>query len=422
MIRKSLITHVLWALTLFTPGVQASDNTVLGTGAGGSLAAGAHYNTFIGVSAGNAVTTGEGNTFVGDYAGWKNTLNNNTFFGRSAGFSNTTGTVNTFIGESAGHNNSAGSYNTFVGRGAGYNATGSRNVIVGYQAGFDETGSNKLYIDSTTTTAPLIYGEFDNNIVGINGKLGVGTQSPAELVEAVADSAAARFQLTSYSSSASQAPQYIMRRANGTLAAPTALGGYNNLGQFSFRGYNGSAMTGSRAVITVQTTQAWTGGANGTRLLFQVTPNGSTAVQQVLVINGSGNVDVPNGDLSVGGTTLNVPDYVFEDNYQLMPLADLKAYVEKNKHLPKVASAQDIKRGGLKMGQSQMALLEKIEELTLYTLQQHARAEKQNKQIVRLQAESAALKREKDGQITRLTQSIKQLEKWMVSEQLSRGY
>ncbi len=356
MIRKSLITHALWVLALIAPGAQASSNTVLGTGAGAGLAVGAHYNTFIGRYAGFTMITGDNNTFVGDYAGVNNTAARNAFFGSLAG------------------NN---------------NLTGSNNVFLGSEAGYYETGSNKLYIDSSTTTTPLIYGEFNNDIVGINGKLGVGTQSPTELVEAVADSAAARFQLTSYSSSASQAPQYIMRRANGTLAAPTALGGYNNLGQFSFRGYNGSAMTGSRAVITVQTTQAWTGGANGTRLLFQVTPNGSTAVQQVLVINGSGNVDVPNGDLSVGGTTLNVPDYVFEDNYQLMPLADLKAYVEKNKHLPKVASAQDIKRGGLKMGQSQMALLEKIEELTLYTLQQqrsilqqHERNQEQAAQIV----------------------------------------
>lgn len=51
------------------------------------------------------------------------------------------------------------------------NTTGGGNVLIGYEAGYGETGSNKLYIDNTSTTSPLIYGEFDNDLVKINGTL-----------------------------------------------------------------------------------------------------------------------------------------------------------------------------------------------------------------------------------------------------------
>lgn len=63
-------------------------------------------------------------------------------------------------------------YNTIVGYQAGYGTTtGVSNVFLGYQAGFNETGSNKLYISNTSTSNPLIYGEFNNSILRINGKL-----------------------------------------------------------------------------------------------------------------------------------------------------------------------------------------------------------------------------------------------------------
>lgn len=65
------------------------------------------------------------------------------------------------------------------------------------------------------------------------------------------------------------------------------------------------------------------------------------------------------------------PDYVFEDDYPLMSLKDLEAFLELNKHLPNVPSESDLREAGvINNTQLQMTLLEKIEELTLYTLQQ----------------------------------------------------
>src|SRR4030042_1587160 len=69
-----------------------------------------------------------------------------------------------------------GSSNNFFGNYAGYsNTTGSRNVFIGYSAGwYSETGSDKLYIDNCygVCAPPLIYGEFDNHLLNINGEVG----------------------------------------------------------------------------------------------------------------------------------------------------------------------------------------------------------------------------------------------------------
>lgn len=79
---------------------------------------------------------------------------------------------------------------------------------------------------------------------------------------------------------------------------------------------------------------------------------------------------VASGSISVSGTNLNVPDYVFEKDYPLMPLAHLKNYIKENKHLPEIPSAKEIDKKGMNMTEMQLHLLKKIEELTLYTLKQ----------------------------------------------------
>jgi hypothetical protein len=67
----------------------------------------------------------------------------------------------------------AGSNNTVLGYQAGYNNAGNSNVFIGHQAGFNAAGDNLLYIANDSTATPLIYGEFDNAVVTINGDLNV---------------------------------------------------------------------------------------------------------------------------------------------------------------------------------------------------------------------------------------------------------
>jgi hypothetical protein len=66
--------------------------------------------------------------------------------------------------------------------------------------------------------------------------------------------------------------------------------------------------------------------------------------------------------------TADWADYVFEEDYELMPLRKLSAFIEENHHLPGVPSAEDVVKDGLDMAKTDAILLEKLEEAYLYIL------------------------------------------------------
>jgi hypothetical protein len=148
------------------------DNTFLGYKAGYSNTGG-RENVFLGFLAGNTNSTGISNSFLGYMAGrYNSTGESNTFLGNYAGHSNTTGNLNTFLGHCSGYSNTDGERNIFIGYRAGNNNTsGWSNVFLGYRAGYYETGSNKLYIQNSDSSSPLIYGDFASDIVKIYGLL-----------------------------------------------------------------------------------------------------------------------------------------------------------------------------------------------------------------------------------------------------------
>jgi len=81
-------------------------------------------------------------------------------------------------------------------------------------------------------------------------------------------------------------------------------------------------------------------------------------------------------DLSVPG-----PDYVFEEDYDLRTLEETEAYIRANKHLPEVPSAIEMEANGIELGEMNMLLLKKVEELTLHTIEQQKMLEKQQSLI-----------------------------------------
>ncbi len=113
---------------------------------------------------------------------------------------------------------------------------------------------------------------------------------------------------------------------------------------------------------------------------------GTTAPTEKLEVSG-GNIRVTGGSFIDDGTTLNVPDYVFEDDYSLMTLDQLRAYIARQKHLPNMPSAAEVRQNGLNLSQYQMRLLEKIEELTLHVLSEQEQRKEQQKEIEQLKAQ-----------------------------------
>jgi hypothetical protein len=157
-------------------------NAFLGWNSGLNNSQGSN-NAFFGLAAGYSNTTASYNTFLGFSAGVANqTGASNTYIGSNAGHSNQSGTMNVAIGESAAYSALTGNYNTIIGDEAGYNLTGgSGNVFIGTGAGANEsTVSNRLYIENSAADKnnALIYGEFDNNVLALNGSVGIGKSTP----------------------------------------------------------------------------------------------------------------------------------------------------------------------------------------------------------------------------------------------------
>ncbi len=105
---------------------------------------------------------------------------------------------------------------------------------------------------------------------------------------------------------------------------------------------------------------------------------------------------IPKNKLSVNGTVWakkfkcsleDAADWVFKDDYDLRPLEEIESYIQENKHLPDVPSAQEFREKDLDVAQMDNLLLQKVEELTLYMIDM-------NKQMKQLKAENESLKAE----------------------------
>lgn len=78
-------------------------------------------------------------------------------------------------------------------------------------------------------------------------------------------------------------------------------------------------------------------------------------------------------------------DFVFKPDYKLKPLAEVESFVKENQHLPEIPSEKEMIENGFNINEMQIKLLQKIEELTLYIIEQ-------DKKIELLQSEVKALK------------------------------
>ncbi len=83
--------------------------------------------------------------------------------------------------------------------------------------------------------------------------------------------------------------------------------------------------------------------------------------------------------------SIDFPDYVFDPEYKLMSLGDLKEFINENHHLPDVPSAKQIDSTGMPVGKTEAKMMQKIEELTRYILQQQDEIEQLNSKVLELE-------------------------------------
>jgi len=88
------------------------------------------------------------------------------------------------------------------------------------------------------------------------------------------------------------------------------------------------------------------------------------------------------------------PDYVFNTSYKLRSLSEVEQYIKQHHHLPEVPSAAAVEKNGLDVGENQATLLKKIEELTLYVIEQNKQLQNQNKILQQQQQQINSLKKQ----------------------------
>ncbi|AUP79253.1 tail fiber protein [Flavivirga eckloniae] len=157
--------------------------------------------------------------------------------------------------------------------------------------------------------------------------------------------------------------------------------------------YNGASL-GNYALgwyMLTSSAEARLSGYGGIKLFTNKNPR--------LTISYNGNVGIgtinPDMKLTVKGNIhaeevkidLNVPapDYVFKKDYYLRSIEEVEDFIKENSHLPEIPSAKEFEQNGIMQAEMDMNLLKKIEELTLYTIQQE-------KKINKLEKENESLK------------------------------
>lgn len=143
---------------------------------------------------------------------------------------------------------------------------------------------------------------------------------------------------------------------------------------------------------------------HGSNPAFYVAPKGVEAfriTEDGIVGIGTSDPD-PNFMLSVNGpirtkeveVQADWSDFVFYDDYELRTLEEVENYIEENKHLPDIPSEAEVAKNGIKVGEMNAKLLQKVEELTLYLIEQNKQLDVANKNINDLRREISALNKQ----------------------------
>lgn len=257
-----------------------------------------------------------------------------------------------------GTNNLTAGDNNLISTGGYYNGTGLTITGSTYSAYQQVEGSHYFYGAHSLTNGNLSTVPIRMHINN-TGKVGIGTSAPASLLDI---------------------------RGNMTLFSgndPLIYTGVGSEDNYRF----------VQLINSVETPNA--SGLKAGGLLIADTYSYANPSRKNAVIQGTlaiGNASLPVGyQLGVNGKILsseikvmnfaNWPDYVFESSYQLPTLGDIERYIQENKHLQGIPSAKEVAKDGIHLGEMNAKLLQKIEELTLYMIDQNKKTEAQNEKI-----------------------------------------
>ncbi|MFK7049811.1 hypothetical protein FLACOL_00450 [Flavobacterium columnare] len=246
--------------------------------------------------------------------------------------------------------------------------------------------------------------------VGINGNVGIGTQTPAEKMEInggylrITNSGQEGPALSLYNPDKTEAGA-VWRIYNMTGLYSNSLQFWNYPSNFS-HGYqrlilhdNGDMNVNGNITLSkdLYASDIVSGGSNS--WIFHTPDDGRNTLHiaprvnnnwewgKALIVKADGNTAVQ-GKLEakeIKVTTTPTADFVFAEDYKLPKLSEVEKHLKEKRHLPEIASAKVMEQEGVNVGEFQIKLLQKIEELTLYVIEQQKQLEIQNKRIQELE-------------------------------------
>ena len=250
--------------------------------------------------------------------------------------------------------------------------------------GLDNANLKALIQTQQTTTAA----KFDLLINPFGGNVGIGTINPSMKLQ-IAGSAASGY--------------------NNTLSLNNnEWFNFGNVSGYGFINWFSQANTGRDDFVNTHSSVKASSirGGNGEIKFYTSSANNgigqSSELTERMTIESNGNVGIgttsPDAKLAVNGNIhtkevkvdlVGWPDYVFEEEYHLPTLQEVETHIEEKGHLQNIPSAKKVEENGIKLGEMNSKLLQKIEELMLYTIQQQ-------KEIEELKNEISELKKVKE--------------------------
>lgn len=281
---------------------------------------------------------------------------------------------------------------------------GNESYRIKMGVALDGAGAGTGRIYGSGGTNRLILGAGTQDVMAIDGagRVGIGNFAPSYNVDVLGDEARALNIINSYSGTSSKYGIYIEADALGSgtkyginsLAYGTASDASSVYGVRAYSSGNGN--TGNAYGLYAQVSATGTGNHYGVYTTANTTNPSAGSRSWALYAQGHsyfshdvriGTLDGATGYvLSVDGKIIgeevkvqldqNWPDYVFDSDYQLPSLKEVKQHINEKGHLPGVPSAAEVdENNGFHLGEMNRVLLEKVEELTLYILQQEERIE-----------------------------------------------